>query len=375
MKTYEKITRKKGAVYTEMVNGIIEQIETGVLNCGEYLLPEIVLAQKYGISYMSVRNGLQKLVENGYIEKQPGKGSLIKKDCRKQVKNIALILAGLDSPYINGIANGIISYFEGQKYIVHVFDSKGNSENELLTLNYLLKSKFDGILIYSFITPESSSILNNLGEMKIPIILLDRKILGLNFPVVCLDNLKAGRLITSHLFDQGYKKISVLFNNAHLSSVNERLCGYRQVISERGQGLDGIEILMNYGENKSPEENKEWIREQIRKIVHDGISDAIIFEHDLYALYGLQELNTLGVKVPEEIGVAGFDDLPFSGSVTPSITTVKQNLLQFGKVASELIIEMIKSSNCHYGEKMIDVELKIRESTKKAKENAEAIAS
>ena len=116
-------------------------------------------------------------------------------------------------------------------------------------------------------------------------------------------------------------------------------------------------------------ENDGWVRSQVRKLLKmSRPPDAIFFEHDTFALYGLDELKKEGIKVPEEIGVVGFDDLPFASHISPSLTTVKQYCEKMGYKAMELLYEMLFSNGVEdfsFLEIKLPVKLIVRESSRK----------
>ena len=119
-------------------------------------------------------------------------------------------------------------------------------------------------------------------------------------------------------------------------------------------------------------ESEEWVKNQVKKLLRmPSPPDAIFFENDLFALYGINELKKEGINVPKEIGVVGFDDLPFAAHISPSLTTIRQHCEEMGVKAKELLYEMVSPK----GEKKfssleikVPVKLMVRESSRKGKE-------
>ncbi|MCD6219453.1 GntR family transcriptional regulator [Candidatus Calescamantes bacterium] len=367
MKSLNRIVQP---VYMQMVEDLIEKINNGELKEGEHLISEKKLAKIYGISYMSVRKGLEELVKKGMIKKIAGKGNLIL-GSPSSIKKICVILHDTGSPFVQKLIKGMNEKILEDNVTLHYFDSSGEEELELSILSHLMEENFDGLII-SFSSPYSCrEKLTYFAEKGFPIVMLDSKVPGVNAPCITSDNVGGARLLVSHLIDQGYRRIAVIFPHSQISTVRARLEGYRQVLKERiGELYPELECLgkIKFGVDEE-KENEEWVRTQVRKLIKmSKPPDAIFFEHDTFALYGLDELKKEGIKVPEEIGVVGFDDLPFASHISPSLTTVKQYCEKMGYKARKLLCEMLFSNEREkysFLEIKLPVKLIVRESSKR----------
>lgn len=364
------LNRTVKPVYMEMVEDLTEKINKGELKKGEYLIPEKKLAKIYGISYMSVRKGLEELAKKGMIRKIVGKGNLILRS-PSSVKKICIILHNIGSPFVQKLIKGMNEKTLEDNVTLHYFDSSGREELELSLLSHLMEEDFDGLIISSLATYGCREKLKYFAEKGFSIVMLDHKIPEVNSPCITSDNVGGARLLISHLIDQGYRRIGVVFPHSQIFTVKARLEGYRQILKERiGQLQPELECLGEIELGVDEEiENEKWVRSQVRKLLKmSKPPDAIFFEHDTFALYGLDELKKEGIKVPEEIGVVGFDDTPFASHISPSLTTVKQYCEKMGYKAMELLYEMLFSNgeeNFSFLEIKLPVKLIVRESSRK----------
>lgn len=151
------------------------------------------------------------------------------------------------------------------------------------------------------------------------------------------DNLKGAKLAVEFLISKGKKKIAYLQGQSELRLYRTRLEGYRQQLKESGIDVDESLIWNGY-ENFE----KVAIEKVITNIKNGIVPDAIFCASDHLSLDALYAVTELGLKVPEDIAIIGFDNLPITEMMNPRLTTVAQPFSEMGKAAVDRIIDMIE---------------------------------
>lgn len=153
--------------------------------------------------------------------------------------------------------------------------------------------------------------------------------------VAALDNRLGGRLATEHLIEQGYQRIGIITGPASWWEARERLAGWREVAEANGySNIDRLIVEGNW-EAPSGEIGLQTLFE------NDPDIDAVFVSNDQMSLGALQAARGRNLRVPEDLGIVGFDDIPEAAYFFPSLTTVRQNTHKLGALAVEKINQMI----------------------------------
>jgi LacI family transcriptional regulator len=204
-------------------------------------------------------------------------------------------------------------------------------------LHELLSHQVEG-LIWS--VPGNMSALDWLNEkfshMQIPIVQINRSQSG-NELIVAMNNRSGGKMATQHLLDQGYRRVGIITGPASWWEAVEREAGWRSVLTEHGfNNIDQLKAIGDWNA-ASGEVGLQTVIAQASDI------DAVFVCNDQMALGALQAARRLGLKVPEDLGIVGFDDIPESAYFYPPLSTVRQNAAKLGALAVERISALIKA--------------------------------
>jgi LacI family transcriptional regulator len=236
--------------------------------------------------------------------------------------------------------------------IISHYDASAESERSLRAVHLLKKQWVDGIiLVPSSRSPNQLTVLKELG---VPFLLLDRRVDGSDFSCVDSDNQTGAFEAVSLLARNGKQKIGLIGGGLRVSTGAMRYSGYKKAIRECG---------FDYGEDYVVLVNKYSIengRLSARELLNRGV-DGIFVSDNVLTMGVVLELNSQGIKIPEDIGIIGFDDFDWMDMVTPPLTTVKQQAYQMGYVAAEMMIR--KLSGMDVNEKvMLDTSIVMRKS-------------
>lgn len=207
----------------------------------------------------------------------------------------------------------------------------------------------DALLCVGFIEPE---IIGILREMPLPIVLVDHAIPGLT--CVNPDNYQGSMMLTRHLIEKGHRRIAFLASSMAHYSIYQRERGYRQALFDAGI------LLSPQYEATAPalsdlNASLEYSLNELMSLPEPP--DALFCYNDAAAIVALNYCQTRGIKVPEELAIAGFDDIELAAHVNPALTTLAVDKPALGRTAVEKLIAQSEVS-----ETLLPVALKIRAS-------------
>ena len=272
---------------------------------------------------------------------------------------VGLIVADNSNPYYAELIHGAEDYAKDYGYGVILYNTNEEAELELKGHQMLLENKVGGLLITSIISGKEP--LENLEKKKIPFVLLNRYLE--NYPTDWIrgNNELGAYLVTKHLCSHGHKRILHISGNESISSVRERLQGYIKALKENGCAFDPNLV---YHCDLKLESGYEMTLKALKEL--DPQPTAIFAYSDLLAIGVLKALHELKKRVPDDIALAGYDNIEYSPFIEPSLTTVDQFAYAIGSEGMRVLIEKI---NLEEGEEwelkqiILDPELCVRESS------------
>jgi DNA-binding LacI/PurR family transcriptional regulator len=251
---------------------------------------------------------------------------------------LGVVTAGLKHIGPSRTLNGIASAAEGAGYSLLLKElPRFDADDVLPIFQALLSRHVDGII---WAVPEVGENRNWVSrqaiDMKTPIVYLAMEPQE-NHSVVSIDNYLGGRMAVSHLLEQGYRHIGHVSGPMDWWEARQRMLAWRETLT--GYGLQAGEECWAEGNwsSASGAQAVEKLLEKYREM------DAIFVGNDQMALGVIQVACQKGIDIPNDLGIAGFDNIPESAFFCPALTTIQQDQYAVGKVAVEQTIKMIKS--------------------------------
>nr|WP_267901562.1 substrate-binding domain-containing protein [Caproicibacter fermentans] len=242
-----------------------------------------------------------------------------------------------------------------KKWDVSIVPLAMNQESEYNYDDYMTANHYAAGFLLGFTL--HNDFIAQMQKTKIPTVLLDNVVYNKNVACVGVDNQQGIFHVVEHLAELGHRNIAML-NGETISRVSqERLDGFRMGMEKCG--LTVREELVAHGDYMADCADKF-----VGYFIREGAT-AIVCASDLLAHGVLRELYRMGLRVPDDVSVAGFDDLPLASYTTPSLTTIRQNRLAIGKNVC-MVMEQIMNGN-HVNRLLLMPELVVRESTGKPK--------
>ncbi|WP_110930458.1 LacI family DNA-binding transcriptional regulator [Paenibacillus bouchesdurhonensis] len=267
---------------------------------------------------------------------------------RKQSNILGLIVPSVSHPFFSELADRVEYYAYQKGYKVLLCNSQLDPVKERDYIEMLKRNRVDGIIMGSH-TLEVDEYMS----LRSPIITFDRQI-GKDIPYISSDNYEGGRLATERLISQGCRKIAHICGNLQLDLLaNRRTDAFRDVIQQRGIEHLIIQTNMNVFDQARYE---QLLRELL--LAHPDI-DGIFATSDIIGAFALKECELAGKRVPEDIKIIGYDDVNAARWLSPELTTVRQPIDDFGRLAVELLSKQVEGETVEI-ENALPVELVVR---------------
>jgi LacI family transcriptional regulator len=212
-------------------------------------------------------------------------------------------------------------------YSLHLSLVRQPAESGVQVLHDLISYHVDGIIwAVSEIGNNRGWVEEELCRSTVPVVFLDMRPCP-NLPVVNVENRVGGYLATKHLFDQGRRKVGLITGPLDWWSAQERRAGWCDVLREAGLTAEESLVVEGTWSASSGERGFRRLLEQCPEV------DAVFACNDQMALGVLKAARELGRRVPEDLAVVGFDDVPEAPFFCPSLSTVRQDLNGLGRSA------------------------------------------
>jgi GntR family transcriptional regulator, arabinose operon transcriptional repressor len=341
------------------------------------------IAKEFKVSRITVIRALTELELKKYIQRIQGSGSYVTEgewktlqvadDTGKKLSIISLVLPSFDKLSAD-VLKGVEDVAKQRNYFVTYHNSANISRTEKKIIKEIISSGSDGMILYPTETFDNMELYSSLMIKNFPLVLIDRKIPGLEMSLICVDNQKAFYELTNHLIELGHTRIIFVGIAVHsISSEFDRYKGFCAAHIDNGLPLLKRHLFSNEDIEKIPVDYrpKEPLGRRECHYLFDILEDlnpterptAIAAVNDIIAELIMSVALERGISIPDKYSVSGFDNLPFSAHLPVPLTTVSQPSYEIGRKAALELFERIKSPskpNIIYN---IDAKLITRDST------------
>ena len=273
----------------------------------------------------------------------------------QKTRTIGLVVADITNPFFFEVARGVQDAALAQGYNVFVCNTDDNPQGEQDILALLASQEVDGVILST--ASSSDEELLAFAENYKPLVVINRDIDHPKASLVNVDICKGAKLAVEHLIERGHTHIAMLSHEGHRPDNVRRVIGYRETLEAHGiTPKDEWLVLAPPNLIGGYEATQELLRE------HPEIT-AIFTYNDLMAIGALRGCHDMGLKVPQDCAVIGFDDIKFSAMAQPSLSSICFDKYNVGQEAMTRLLDMMEIPEAVYKPIHLDVELVIREST------------
>ena len=337
---------KPTPLYEQIEDDIKMKIASGELKVGDNVGSQSELSKEYGVSLITVKKALSNLGSEGILFSRIGKGTYVARRNKSinlsMHKTIGLVLRDLQHPFFSLIVHSVEESAYRMGYNVLLSNSSGNIEKEEGQITHFQDIGVDGLIIASMnLKYRASDKIRELHDEKFPYVMVsyvDDK----DIYFVGTDNQKGAFLATEHLINMGYKKIGYISSESGNLLGLVRRGGYEKALLENGIGVDE-NLIHHIRADKDRFESAYRLGLNFNDF--NPRPDALFFYSDLVALGFQKGLAEIGVKIPDDLAIVGFDDIYGSKLAQTPLTTVGQPAHKIGEVAIDSIVKRIEGKD------------------------------
>jgi LacI family transcriptional regulator len=291
------------------------------------------------------------IAETGYVP-----NALARSLRFKQTKTLALVLSDITNPFFTTIARGAedVANRHGFNVIFGNTDESESKQAEYLTI--MVQKQVDGVLLVPALSTEGPvAFLRNRG---VPVVVLDRRVPECSTDCVRGDSAQGAYALTRLLLELGHRRIAILSGPPEVSTAADRVAGYQQALAEAGLTCDPTLAL------RGRLRQEGGYQMALAALALTERPTALFAANNFIAIGAYRALQDAGVRVPDDMALVAFDDLPQALILEPFLTVAAQPAYEMGQIATELLLARLAGTaprDCQ--EVVLPVEIIVRRSS------------
>lgn len=252
---------------------------------------------------------------------------------RRKTLTLGLLVPSVEIPFFASVAYSIERSAAANGYNIILCNSDWEMTTEQGHLRDLLARRVDGLICIS--ASMGATEIGPVIEGGTPVVMFERRMPDVGLDAVGIDNELGAYKATRHLLELGHRRIAVVQGMVISTVSDERLNGYRRALDEASVPVDDTLLFSgNFLPDTGWQATDQFLAQEKRPT-------AIFAFNDLMAFGVLHRLNQLRLRVPQDVAVVGFDDIPLSSYMSPGLTTLRQPLRKMGQRAVDLLLQRI----------------------------------
>ena len=282
--------------------------------------------------------------------------SLARSFKQQKTQLIGVMVPLLDHPFYSRLATAIEQRLFQSDYRAIICNSEEKHEREEAYIEMLLRQRVDGVIINTSAT--DTEYLRDLQEQNIPFVMIDRILEAVQCVKVFSDNSQGGYLGMQHLIELGHRRIGIVAAPMYPELIHRRIQGTRKALEH--YDIEPDPELLITSDNQQIEIGYEAA---LQLMELDSPPTAIFALTDVLAVGVMHAVSSLHMKVPEDISIIGYDDIPFASYMMPPLTTIAQPIVEMGETAVDLLLRQIDNPDLEPDRAVLPTHLVVREST------------
>ena len=275
----------------------------------------------------------------------------------KSSKTLGLIIPSVENPVFAQLVSMIEKVAQRYGFSIILCSSEGNITNEERYIEFLIEKQVDGILFDA--TGSYSSVFEDLKTYGMPTVVIGKRISKLMTSNVSVNNYQGGHMACEHLIQTGCKRIAFLSSqHDSVTAIADRFEGYRDALKQYELPFDESFVFKT---GTSYQSATDKTREMIAS---DTAFDAVFASNDVLAIGCMNTLIDSGIRVPDEVSIIGYDDIPFSVMTRPRLSSVSDNIEMLASFSVKDLLRIIYTHNDDLKTRCLQPVLMLRETTK-----------
>lgn len=339
-------------LYLQIEDSLRRRIEYGELKAGSQIPTELELEEAFQVSRTTVRTAITNLVNDGLLCRVQGRGTFVtergaesNRMRQKQLlleqenKIIGVVIAGLAGYQPSTVIRGIETVLKANGFSLMLLTSNINPDIEKDNLERLLRANVQGIIIWP--SGHRSDSVECVMEVSriLPVLLVDCYFRGVDIPYVVSDNFGGAYEAVDYLVSRGFKQIGFVTTISPvqvgtLTSVSDRYRGYMMALENNNITADE-ELLFSHWDATLES------AESFAKYVRENHVDAVLIQNDNVLVQVVKGCQQVGISIPEELSIIGFDDSEILTSLNLPVSSVRQRWYDMGITAGRTMIKMV----------------------------------
>ncbi len=248
---------------------------------------------------------------------------------------LGLLVPSLTWPWILEVLRGVAEEIEQSGYSLMLYTTASGADSEHAFMSQVVPAgAVDGLALV--IPPGMLDHIGRLAQRGVPVVVIDDRGHHPEFPTVATTNIEGGRTATHHLVALGRRWIAMLNGPLDYGCNRDRLEGYRLALQQAGIRFDPRLVANGDFAERGGASAMATLLESAPRL------DAVFAANDLMAFGAMRALRNAGRRVPDDVAVVGFDDLPASALTQPPLTTVRQPLYEMGRTAATMVMSAVR---------------------------------
>ena len=251
----------------------------------------------------------------------------------RHTQTIGVVLPDLYGEFFSELIRGIDGVARARRQHLLVSSYHGDQEEQGRALR-AMRGRVDGLLVLSPYAEHPGFLTENLPQ-SLPTVLINTHLPDQDhFPTLSIDDHAGAIAMTDHLLSLGHRRIAFIAGPALNFDARERLRGFRDAMAAHGDDAEGRVLSGDFDEASGYRAGQQ--------LLQDTLPDAVFAANDMMALGCLYALTQAGVKVPGQVALAGFDDIPLARFVHPGLTTMRVSIAELGAQAMSRLLGLIE---------------------------------
>ncbi len=310
---------------------------SAVMNKNKYVSPELALRVRESIAAL------------GYKRNSFARG------LKTRVSySIGLIVPDITNPFFTNIARGAEDVANAHNYSLILGNTDEDPEKEKKYLQLLESKQADGLIIA--VTARSHEYLQSLPIRHLALVSIDRSLFDLGIDTVMVDNRAGARTAVEHLIALGHRRIGLVTGIRGIAPTEERLLGYTEALEKHGIAVDPALIAVAYARVAGGE------RGAMQLLALKDRPTALFIMDGTMAIGALKTIAKSGLRCPEDIALACFDDFTWAAVMRPHLTVIDQPTYEIGQQSAHLLFERLQNQKRAPREIRLQTQLIVRES-------------